>query len=517
MAGPYRAHVRLGPDSDPIAIWDVEQGDPPTLGPMLPLTIGWQMPNDGRAITAPEPTTAQLSLIGADVDDFEAIDIGTLVHIQLEWDYTVKSPFAPGSFLPMVSFDGRVADRVGRPRLIPGNPPTQGFQLDLSCVDLTADLGESDVAGVFPYQTVSAQVWVETLFQMAGRGGDIDWWTGGAGAVQIVLNDGRVDSQPLSEAVEKILASYADGGDVTYPTGQYVDELNPLNHALWATQRWRRGWVRPVHLFVPDFDGKYEVQWVSRRNVAASGADASTLPMELAPTGPGGTWRPELIEDRGAGIGWDLTQVISADYVDFDAEWTRTKATSPTTITVANNVPEDLQTLDSWRQVSLSTTEDRAPVVQRVPDCNAVFSFNARQGAEMLLPDLAPYKDTVKSFRWYADRDPAWPLGVSWFHDTFPTASLEGKLPILITDIPESQSPASDRGWYAGQLRAAKFTLAPGGRYYLDFQLAPGAPPNGGTDGFLAVQDTVPLGDVSGVDPSVTVHDIRLVRKLVDP
>jgi hypothetical protein len=419
--------------------------------------------------------------------------------------------------LPIVGFDGRVAERVGHPRRIPGSPPTLGFQLDLTCVDLVADLAESDVAGVFPFQTVAAQVWVETLFSLAGRAGQIDWWTGGAGAVQIVLNDGRIDSQPLSEAVERILASYADGGDVTYPTGQYVDEANPLNHAAWATERWRRGVIRPVSLFVPDFDGEYEVQWTSRRNIAAAGADASTLPMELAPTGPGSTWRPELIADRGAGIGWDLTQVISADYLDFDAEWTRTKATNPTTVTVANNVPEDLQTLDSWRQVSLSTTEDRALVVQRVPDCNAVFSFNALQAAEMLLPDLAPYKDTVKSFRWYADRDPAWPLGVSWFADTDFTSFIEGKLPILITDIPPEQSPASDRGWYAGQLRAARFTLEPGGRYYMDFQLDPGAPPNGGVDGFLAVQDVTALGDVSGVDPSVTVHDIRLVRKLVDP
>lgn len=94
----YRAVVRVGSHT-----WDAEAGDPPTYGPILPLSFGWLVPEDSLGFPAqPDPETCSLELVTATAADMAGVDIGTTMRVSI---YTSADPARP-----MATFAGRVGD-----------------------------------------------------------------------------------------------------------------------------------------------------------------------------------------------------------------------------------------------------------------------------------------------------------------------------------------------------------------------------------------------------------------------
>lgn len=504
----YRAVVRVGS-----TVWDVEKGDAPTFGPMLPLNIGWQMPQTSEPLPAPEPMTCALSLILEAADDADAYDIGTHVYVRMFLGVDDGAPtFTP---LPSVVFAGRIAQMEGHPRRVNG---TDAYQLDLTCVDYTADLAEYEVAGEIPFQGIGVAAWVDQLFLLAGLS-DPDWTDGGFGCAQLTLDGGKLQPSSLLAAVERLLSTYADGGGYT------GDESNRMNHASWATGLgWRRGMLTPV---IDEDTGEllsWSVEFYSRYNHLSGGSFASTFPMVLVDDG--GLYdlvldRPDYIPDV-----LDLTQVLDAGYVDFGATWKRTKNTAPTVVIVTNNSPPEDYLSTDWKQAAEYTTEDRPQVANRVTDFMGYERFNAEFAGELLLPDVVPYRDVADGFTYYASADPAWPVIPSWFPGTH-QLWFGFALPILVTNIPDSQNPGPHRpgfNFYPGTLAGCVFRLEPGGTFRFDLTLKPGAPmpggPVGGSVDWAQLQvDDPPLGSITVDDlhPDLTVHDVRLARRSAAP
>lgn len=498
----YSCHVRVGDH-----VWDIAKGDAPDYGPMAPMSIGWKFPDDGLFPCAPEPTNLQLSLVVHSAADLADVDTGTTVHVQVFLGITDGT-----DPLPSVVFAGRVAQRDGYPARVNGD---DAFVVELSCMDYVADLGEREVAGYQPLQGVGVQTWMDYYFRTAGLP-ELDWNFGGWGQAVLVLNGGRVEPQSLYAAADGMLSTYADGGEIIAP----YDESNRFLHDAWPTQGWRRGVITPV---IDQDTGEldpatpYRVNWFSRRNTVSEGGGATSYPLFLRLNVSSGLYQLDVEPVSGSIL--DVTQVISADYLDFAARWKRTKNSSSTTVIVANNTPDTEYVLDPWDQAILTTTEDRPQIATRVTDFLGYQLFNAEWTTEMLLPDPTPYKDTADGFTWYASSDPSWPLIPSWFPGTH-QLWFGFSVPILLTDIPATQSPASERGWYAGRLGGATFTIEPGGTWDFQFQLIPGAPMPGGISSGLASNYatctsllTTAFGcKPNNLDPTITVHDIRLLR-----
>lgn len=500
---PYTVDVIAGPYS-----WSIDKGDAPAFGPMAPLSIGWDFPDDGLWPTAPESIRLNLSLIAAAQADVAALDIGSVVHVQVFLGVDNGAPtFDP---LPSVVFSGRVAAMAGSPRRVNG---TDAWQLDLTCIDYLADLGEREVSGFMPFQGVGVQVWIERFFALAGLPAP-DWNGGGPGSAQLTLNDGQVEPGSLAAVADKMLSSYADGGD------WIGSESVPANHDWYPYEGWRRGYLQPdVDPDTGELEG-WRLAWFSRRNTVSSYSSACSYPAELQNLGihaedPLRPWEVVMVPSPSGVL--DVTQVVEADYVDFGATWRRSKNTTPTAIIVSNLTPE-AEAPGVWRQTQLTTTEPRAQVATRITDSLAYLEFNAQFACEMLLPDPAPYKDTADAFHYYASADPSWPMIPSWFpgqHQLW----FGHSIPLIITGLPPTQSPVDERGFYAGTLGGCTFTIEPGGVFGFDFTMHPGAPRPGGFPSafewnYLAVQTVAITCTPAKIDRRVTVHDIRLCRNV---
>lgn len=514
---PYTVKVRVGGLS-----WTVDKGDAPGFGPMAPMSVGWKFPDDGLWPTAPEPANLQLSLVVPTAATVATIDVGTSVHVEVFLGIDDGAPdFTP---LPSVVFTGQVAQMDSHPVRAWGQ---DAWQLDLSCMDYLASLGEREVAGYIPFQGVGVQTWVETLFKNAGLPVP-DWNGGGWGQAQLTLNEGRIDPGSLLETVDAILASYADGGDILPPYDESVKAL----HEWYPYEGWRRGYLQPVTDAITGIIDSWRVYWFSRRNTIAAQANTDVYPyaVALVAVDSGTMWT--LVPSTGlAGLpaGYlDCLQVIDADYLDFGANWKRTKNTQPTTIIVSNNTPADEYVLDPWDQVAARTGETRPQIATRITDFNGYQQFNAEWAAEMLLPDVVPYKDTPQGFTWYASADPGAPLVPSWFPGVH-SLWLGHSLPVVIDNLPPSQTPTITPGapgpaWYAGTLSGATFVIEPGGTYRFDFTLRPGAPEPGGLDitdppnSYLRPKDVNTTAAATGWTPAttdlkLTPHHLRLARR----
>lgn len=102
----YRAQVTVGAHS-----WTAEAGDAATLGPILPLDLGWELPDDAPGIPAqPDPPTCSLSLVTAEA--LADVATGTPVRVTVWLDDT------PGA-RPYATMAGEVGDLEVFPQKLP--------------------------------------------------------------------------------------------------------------------------------------------------------------------------------------------------------------------------------------------------------------------------------------------------------------------------------------------------------------------------------------------------------------
>lgn len=432
------------------------------------LRCGWSMADDGNGLwpTQPPPTNLRFSLVAAHVEDLDSVNIGAHVFHEV-YAGVVSDADVP---FPSVRFAGRVADLTARPRRVAGR---DGWQLDVICADYTADLAETDVAGYDGQQGVGVQTHIRNLFELAGIPAP-DWDLGGEGAEQLVLDNGRIPSTTLAEAVDRYLRTYADGGPLLGP------ETSRANHAFYPLALWRRGIVRQKldDILTPtgqDPVTPYRIEWVTARHGfpfdTADAPTGSDFPAKLGVTEEDG-WGA-VIEAPPVDPIQDYTSVIDAGYVDFDAQLRATKATAPTRVVVTNNAPDDLG--PTWTAVALyRRPRDVDPSLVRITDCRAVHSYNAEFVAEMYLGDVPVRTMQPDKFTWYASRDPSWPSSIGWFPDL---ATWRGHAhPVVVNDLPASQAPDGEgRRWHAGILSSVEWAFR-GGEFLIEFSLRPGAP-----------------------------------------
>lgn len=526
MSSPYRVDITIGPTrAGATYSWSIDRGDAPVLPVVLDgLRIGWQFPDATLWPVQPDPTVAALSILAAQASDLAGIDRGTAVKVRVWAGVTLD-----GDDYDTVTFNGRVATAVGTPRRFPdpadlaaGVPePTllDGWQLDLTAADPTAELGEAVIAGYDGRQGLSTWGHVVGRFDMADLPGP-DWSNGGSGSPLLALNFGLIDATTVRAEVEKLLRSYADGGTIT------GDPAIATNHARYNAEGWRRGVLRPNLTAAADVDPTepYRVEWVTRRYGLLPGIGPAQ-PAKFANLG-GGLYGPLFAPPPASvvigGITvpvYDASIVLDASNLDYGASWARTKYDDPNIVSVTNNAPTDeFDPGDDWRIITATNrAANEGPVTAAITDSLVYDRYAAQNVADMYLDDTD--NDEVvwfaSGFRWYASRDPQWPVNRSLFPDT----ELWGgySAPVIITGIPDSQRP-TDREWYVGTPRAVTLTFDRG-EFSFDFDLYPRTPMPVNELGIGLTWDELNTGfptvTWNQLAPTYTWIDYRLIRSTI--
>lgn len=501
MSADYRVDIAIGPTKAGTTYnWSINRGDPPNLPEILDgLTFGWQFAESNLWPLQPDPIEASLSIIAEDAADLVGIDRGTPILIRV-WAGVVVDADEEDS----VTFFGRVTDATGRPIKF-GHPTTgddvDGWLLDLQCIDLLPDLGERIITGY--YAALGAiRYCVEDYFALAGVVPP-DWSDGGDGGTLISPPFGFIEPTDLMSYIDPLLASYADGGIIT------GDAADDANHYKYVTSGWRRGIVRPnldPVLGTVDPDVPWRIEWVSRRHGAVPVLGTPSLPAVFTDLG-GGVYGLQL-EAPPVGVE-DASIVIDADYLAYDATWTRSKFDDPNTVTISNSIAEA-----PWISVEESNRLPDEPLVAAAITESRTDATTATRAAAMYLDDST--NDAViwsaSGFRWYASRDPQWPVKRSLFPDTRTFGQYAA--PIVITGIPASQRP-DDRPWYVGVPRSVAWTFQRG-EFDISFDLYPRIPrPVIEADTGLTWADLAadfPAVTWANLDPSFAWVEYRLAR-----
>lgn len=503
----YRVELRIGG-----WFWNITKGDAAnwTLAggvPLAPLNVGWQYPNGPLWPAQPDPTNMRLSIAYPSAQAAADLVIGATVHLKVYAGVQVGD-----TELESVRFAGRIADVTGRPKSFgtPSGGKIEGWVVDLVCVDYTADLAETEVAGEDPFQGLGVRGHIARLFNLAGFNAP-GWADGGSGAPQLVPGElGQLQAEPLSTAVDRYLRTYADGGEIVGA------ESSRFNHTLYRSQGWRRGVVRAnlTGSGEPNSIVPWRIDWISRRAVQGPDRTITIYPLAFVFSDDLSKWTLEPTDPPEDVT--DLTCRISADYVDHNAVWTRSKNTAPYRVIVSNNI--EAGNITNWRQRA-ATLRNPGPdqSIARITDCNAINDYNAEYVAAMYLTDQYVPTDSVERFTWRASQDPSWPMLPSWFPDSGHVVG--ASQPILVYGLPESQTPIPTRGWYAGVLDSVLFTLSKGEFQYA-FSLRAGAPRPGGDGEATASWGTVPTtidpGELprtwTNVDSQLHWNDLRLAR-----
>lgn len=486
----YRVEVTLGPYS-----WTINKGDAPRwpLSDVLDgLSVSWQMPPTDQWPAQPDPTTASLSLLTKGADDLDDLDIGSLARILI---YAGAINPATGLEVPAVGFVGRVSDLRGRPTRVPvpdGSPALAdlGWIIDVTCVDLMADLADVNVAGsVDPLDTGGAQGWVLYYFDLAGITPP-DWGFGGNGRLMVTPDSGEIPSAPLLQAVDDVLRHLADGGPIV------GDESVPENHALYEATGWNRGVLMPKFADDPSgpmgvgFDQDpvtpWAVEWVSKCNFRQS---------VLNPTNPfrlirvtATQWQlltlpPPAVTYDVDTAEWlpvnDFTWALHADYVSFDATWTRNKLQRPTrAVVTTDETPPDT----NWRKVTRTAPlqPGEQHVVTQVPGSRLVERYAAQQTGDMYVA-RGNYdrgnRWTADGFTYHASRDPSWPRLGTIFPNLLsgPLPFIGFSAPVLIDWIPQDILPIPSSRHYVGTLMGATWRFS-GGEFDILLTLQPRSP-----------------------------------------
>lgn len=525
MSADYRVDLTVGPYS-----WTRSKGDPPSLPEVLDgLTVRWAFPDGNLWPSQHEPLTAAFSLIAEDAADLDGIDLGTPVLLRV-WAGVVLD----GIEFDSITFTGTVGELTGSPVAF-GHPDTgadvDGWILEVQSVDLTADLGEHVTQGVEFSGDVSGSAidWVNRLFTQAGLPAPISGYEGvvfptAYAVTGIVTSDpaGGTAFEPASigEAAEAFLAYAVDAGTRASSADPALD---PTVMSLYNSHGWRRMILRPNtdEAGVVDPDNPYRYEYVSRRYGERPGIGPAS-PAVFAAIG-GGLYGlalqppPSSVVIGGTPVDvYDASIVIDADYLAYDAAWTRSKTGDPNEVTVATSLDAARLTswgVTPWTSVTETSHQDDDQVIgAAIGDTRLYEQAHARYAADMYLDDDGPIRWAASGFRWFASDDPSWPVNRS----LFPGAELFGDYaaPVVIDGIPATQRPNGD-DWYTGTVKSAQWTFERGG-FYIDLDLYPRIPRPivsgavGLTWADLAAD--FPAVKWNDLDPELTWVDLRLAR-----
>lgn len=129
--GWYRLVLTAGPYS-----WTVERGDADSYGPVLPLSLGWDMPDAEEFYPSPvNPSTMSLRLLAADASDLEDLEEGATVTMRMWVDPD------PGA-AAWQSFAGIVTGLSGETVTGADDPDTLDFLVTLYAADDTMRLAD---------------------------------------------------------------------------------------------------------------------------------------------------------------------------------------------------------------------------------------------------------------------------------------------------------------------------------------------------------------------------------------
>lgn len=243
ITGYYRAEVVLGDHT-----WSAELGDPPSLGPILPLSLGWVLPDDAPGLPAqPDPDTATVLLVTESATDLAGVGIDTpaLVRVWNDPDPDAR---------PYAIVEGRVADMEAGPRTLPGGGHgiawsvlVVGYETDLSMVD----------TGATEWPAESGDARAGRIFAQAGLTG---WAPSSPVANDFAIRPARTAkvaellTETLSEAARYL-------GDETTPAARHLWSANTDGEGhLDATEPWTADLVARQSDFIDELDGA----WVNR-------------------------------------------------------------------------------------------------------------------------------------------------------------------------------------------------------------------------------------------------------------
>lgn len=153
-SGYYRARVQLGGQ-----VWTAAQGDAAELGPILPLELGWEVPDTGPGLPAqPSPDTATVSLVTAAAVPHLAIGTPARVTVWLDPDPEAR---------PYATMAGEVGDLEVFPQQLPDGAP--GVLTRMLLVGHEVAPNAYTVGGSGPWPAESGQARAERIMAEAGQ------------------------------------------------------------------------------------------------------------------------------------------------------------------------------------------------------------------------------------------------------------------------------------------------------------------------------------------------------------
>lgn len=533
----WRAYVRVGDHE-----WTVEKGDPAAYGPLDNLRLGWRLPENAAWPTQPEIPWARFGVVVPTTADFQGVDIGTPVAIAL-WTHDQAEPLPAGykdldglgTWIPLATFGGRVTELNAAPHDL-------GVVYDIGCLDYLQDLVDVKVSAAtatgWPSQYLRDRI--KTLVELAPAAfGGTEPWTGGdfggpSASYGSFWGRGPASGtdlpelKPVYDHMVDHLAQFAEWWFISPPIqggSRYVLTAN------------NTAGLFDVDQLVPDPTKRFMLWGRYKRVVARDDPDAA----RFRPTGVGGKWRPHVDpEDTVAFVdpiynptGTDLPAerfgILTADHVDFDADWSRTRKARQEQVWVEST----LDFLDRARMVEKaalnradwSNPDDPNPPTL-VIQTELGYGVEAQGLAQFLLADPSrAYRWEVDKFRVYSDLPGVADRitrgnATSWFHLA---SAIAGPVTKVIAGVPVDQNPnPGESDAYAGVLTSAELTIKDG-RHYIDFTLSRDLPRQGTAPTLenapalsLASMQADPTQDaltLLDLDPGYNLIDYRLTRK----
>lgn len=450
----YKVDLDIGAHS-----WSITEGDAPDYGP-TDVQVSWSVPS-GKLTAQPDPVTAKIGLVVADIGDLAGVDRGTEIALAVY----VPSDAAT----PACEFAGRVADIAATPRRL-----GQGMTVALDAVDYTADLGEE----MWDAHQPSGETMIARLVEIL----DVEGWA--LPTYPAHLNTVKLRGYgPLRES-----------------------RLTTLAGTLWQWAVKTAAYLVPHPVVLVMADATHPRLVDVPRHITGG-----RYPLVLDPDGSYTFTRDPI--DGSA----DAPAVIDACHVELPATWRRTKLDAPSRIEITAADETTVYTADLGetppvtiaQQSDVFDTDIGGDTPERVQDI-----------ADMYLPETAGLLQwTADTFRLRLHDDPTAPGDVPMMLPPSDLAASVLNAVVVVDNIPGTQNPTtSDTSRpstaYAGRLSGATLTVT-GRKVFLDFGLRPGIPVPEEDDPYaLDWDDLDPATTWDDLDPTLTWELARLARTL---
>lgn len=261
--GWYRIELELGSHS-----WSVEKGDAPAYGPLLPLSMGWEIPDSVDFFPAQAGlTTLRFDVRSTDAGELADVVKGTSVAFRMWVD---PDPLAD----PWQELSGVVTQLDGAPVASAADPDLYDFVTNVYAADDNARLADMWVGYTADWPVEHIEERADRICTEAGLLFDRGIDGGAHGNGMVGWLNTRAGNSPISvlDALRATLKDAADDYDSEPPFefyGRYVYQYVPADGTVYA-HVFRRRMFSSFVITLPGERVDVAGQWTKRPGPAAA-------------------------------------------------------------------------------------------------------------------------------------------------------------------------------------------------------------------------------------------------------